>query len=164
VSFGPLEFAAGMAAETELTRPSNTLTQSHRLDAILGKSGTKSKDSYESKMSLASRIVKVERTVSAPMSETLGPTRAPNANSRLHSNPNPKQLAPPDRANPTQPNQIQVEDIEMKLDQLIEMYMIDRVALAQKHRASLEMGPRESELAIGPAAGGSAKTSDEPVS
>lgn len=35
-----------------------------RFDAILGKSGSKSKDAYESKLSLASRIVKVERTVS----------------------------------------------------------------------------------------------------
>lgn len=35
-----------------------------RLDSILGKTGSKTKDSYESKLSLASRIVKVERTVS----------------------------------------------------------------------------------------------------
>lgn len=39
-----------------------------RLDSILGKSGTKTKDSYESKLSLASRIVKVERTVSGSSS------------------------------------------------------------------------------------------------
>lgn len=38
-----------------------------RLDSILGKSGSKTKDSYESKLSLASRIVKVERTVSMPL-------------------------------------------------------------------------------------------------
>lgn len=40
---------------------------SNRLDSILGKSGAKTKDSYESKLSLASRIVKVERTVSLMM-------------------------------------------------------------------------------------------------
>nr|QTA73544.1 potassium voltage-gated channel protein KCNQ [Scolopendra subspinipes] len=52
-----------------------------RLDQILGKQGSKGKDVYESKLSLASRIVKVER---------------------------------------------QVDDIESKLDQLLEMYMDDR--------------------------------------
>nr|XP_037280340.1 potassium voltage-gated channel subfamily KQT member 5-like [Rhipicephalus microplus] len=51
-----------------------------RLDQILGKVGSKAKDVYESKISLASRIVKVERAV---------------------------------------------EDIESKLDQLMEMYMED---------------------------------------
>ena len=35
-----------------------------RLDQILGKSGSKDKDVYESKVSLSSRIVKVERQVS----------------------------------------------------------------------------------------------------
>ena len=35
-----------------------------RLDQILGKSGSKNKDVYESKVSLASRVVKVERQVS----------------------------------------------------------------------------------------------------
>ena len=35
----------------------------HRLDLILGKAGSKAKDVYDSKQSLASRIVKVERTV-----------------------------------------------------------------------------------------------------
>lgn len=43
---------------------SRVKTVQARFDAILGKSGSKSKDSYESKLSLASRIVKVERTVS----------------------------------------------------------------------------------------------------
>ncbi|GFY75154.1 potassium voltage-gated channel subfamily KQT member 5 [Trichonephila inaurata madagascariensis] len=52
-----------------------------RLDTILGKAGSKSIDVYESKISLASRIVKVERSI---------------------------------------------EDIESKVDQLIEMYMEDR--------------------------------------
>uniref|UniRef100_T1J3K4 Potassium voltage-gated channel subfamily KQT member 5 n=1 Tax=Strigamia maritima TaxID=126957 RepID=T1J3K4_STRMM len=52
-----------------------------RLDQILGKQGSQAKDVYESKLSLASRVVKVER---------------------------------------------QVEDIETKLDQLIEMYIEDR--------------------------------------
>ena len=35
----------------------------YRLDQILGKQGSKAKDVYESKISLASRIVKVERQV-----------------------------------------------------------------------------------------------------
>ncbi|XP_043206299.1 potassium voltage-gated channel subfamily KQT member 5-like isoform X2 [Amphibalanus amphitrite] len=52
-----------------------------RLDVILGKQGSKARDVYDSKISLASRVVKVER---------------------------------------------QVEDIEGKLDQLLEMYMEDR--------------------------------------
>ncbi|XP_042899375.1 potassium voltage-gated channel subfamily KQT member 1 isoform X3 [Parasteatoda tepidariorum] len=52
-----------------------------RLDTILGKAGSKSVDVYESKISLASRIVKVERSI---------------------------------------------EDIESKVDQLIEMYVEDR--------------------------------------
>ncbi|KAK4317591.1 hypothetical protein Pmani_011327 [Petrolisthes manimaculis] len=55
-----------------------------RLDQILGKQGSKAKDVYESKICLASRIVKVER---------------------------------------------QVDDIEAKLDQLIDMYMEDRKRL-----------------------------------
>lgn len=52
-----------------------------RLDQILGKQGSKAKDVYASKISLASRVVKVER---------------------------------------------QVDDIETKLDTLIELYMQDR--------------------------------------
>lgn len=55
-----------------------------RLDQILGKQGSKAKDVYESKICLASRIVKVER---------------------------------------------QVDDIESKLDQLIDLYMEDRKRL-----------------------------------
>ncbi|KAK0180162.1 hypothetical protein PV327_005831 [Microctonus hyperodae] len=51
------------------------------LDQILGKQGSKARDAYVSKISLASRVVKVER---------------------------------------------QVDDIETKLDQLIELYMEDR--------------------------------------
>jgi len=35
----------------------------HRLDQILGKQGSKAKDVYASKISLASRVVKVERQV-----------------------------------------------------------------------------------------------------
>lgn len=34
-----------------------------RLDQILGKQGSKAKDVYASKISLASRVVKVERSV-----------------------------------------------------------------------------------------------------
>ncbi|XP_077296321.1 potassium voltage-gated channel subfamily KQT member 1-like isoform X3 [Arctopsyche grandis] len=52
-----------------------------RLDQILGKQGSKAKDVYASKISLASRVVKVER---------------------------------------------QVDDIETKLDQLLELYLEDR--------------------------------------
>ncbi|XP_046383076.1 potassium voltage-gated channel subfamily KQT member 1 [Ischnura elegans] len=55
-----------------------------RLDQILGKQGSKAKDVYVSKISLASRVVKVER---------------------------------------------QVDDIEAKLDQLIDLYMEDRKRL-----------------------------------
>lgn len=36
-----------------------------RLDQILGKQGSKAKDVYASKISLASRVVKVERSVSS---------------------------------------------------------------------------------------------------
>ncbi len=36
---------------------------SHRLDQILGRQGSKAKDVYDSKQSLASRIVKTERQV-----------------------------------------------------------------------------------------------------
>ncbi|XP_059158214.1 potassium voltage-gated channel subfamily KQT member 5-like [Physella acuta] len=57
-----------------------------RLDQILGRQGSKSKDVYESKLSLASRIVKVER---------------------------------------------QVDDIETKLDLLVDMYKEDRKLLLQ---------------------------------
>ncbi|XP_052822999.1 potassium voltage-gated channel subfamily KQT member 1 isoform X2 [Octopus bimaculoides] len=57
-----------------------------RLDQILGKSGSKNKDVYESKVSLASRVVKVER---------------------------------------------QVEDIESKLDLLIDLYKEDRQLVLQ---------------------------------
>ncbi|XP_041362075.1 potassium voltage-gated channel subfamily KQT member 1-like [Gigantopelta aegis] len=57
-----------------------------RLDQILGKAGSKNKDVYESKQSLASRIVKVERSV---------------------------------------------EDIECKLDTLVDMYQDDRRLLLQ---------------------------------
>lgn len=56
-------------------------SSTYRLDQILGKQGSKAKDVYASKISLASRVVKIER---------------------------------------------QVDDIETKLDQLIELYMEDR--------------------------------------
>ncbi|KAG8193015.1 hypothetical protein JTE90_028134 [Oedothorax gibbosus] len=59
-----------------------------RLDQILGKAGSKAKDVYESKVSLACRIVKVERTV---------------------------------------------EEIDGKLEQLIEMYLADRGGHASSH-------------------------------
>lgn len=39
-------------------------TKNYRLDQILGKQGSKAKDVYASKISLASRVVKVERSVS----------------------------------------------------------------------------------------------------
>ncbi|KAH9521421.1 Potassium voltage-gated channel sub KQT member 4 [Dermatophagoides farinae] len=60
-----------------------------RLDLILGKVGSKAKDVYESKVSLASRIVKVERTV---------------------------------------------EDIETKLENLLEMYLEDRKMRKQQQQ------------------------------
>ncbi|XP_047501387.1 potassium voltage-gated channel subfamily KQT member 1-like isoform X2 [Penaeus chinensis] len=63
---------------------SRVKTLQGRLDQILGKQGSKAKDVYESKICLASRIVKVER---------------------------------------------QVDDIESKLDQLIDLYMEDRKRL-----------------------------------
>ncbi|XP_060586296.1 potassium voltage-gated channel subfamily KQT member 5-like isoform X2 [Ruditapes philippinarum] len=62
-----------------------------RLDQILGKSGSKNKDVYESKVSLSSRIVKVER---------------------------------------------QVEDIESKLDLLIDLYKDDRKILLNPNHSS----------------------------
>jgi hypothetical protein len=40
----------------------------HRLDQILGKQGSKAKDVYASKISLASRVVKVERQVRCVLS------------------------------------------------------------------------------------------------
>ena len=39
------------------------LVDFYRLDQILGKQGSKSKDVYASKISLASRVVKIERQV-----------------------------------------------------------------------------------------------------
>ncbi|XP_011494650.1 PREDICTED: potassium voltage-gated channel subfamily KQT member 4-like [Ceratosolen solmsi marchali] len=81
-----------------------------RLDQILGKQGSKARDVYASKISLASRIVKVER---------------------------------------------QVDDIEMKLDQLIELYMEDRKRLLAlpisetKGINSGECGPPETTLSAG---------------
>src|SRR6218665_3750925 len=73
-------------------RPSNLFIPSphaNRLDIILGKVGSKAKDVYESKVSLASRIVKVERSV---------------------------------------------EDIETKLDNLLEMFIEDRVRIQSMFR------------------------------
>jgi len=43
------------------------MLQCYRLDQILGKAGSKNKDVYDSKISLSSRIVKVERQVSHMM-------------------------------------------------------------------------------------------------
>ena len=42
-----------------------------RLDQILGRQGSKAKDVYESKLSLASRIVKTERQVIFPFNANL---------------------------------------------------------------------------------------------
>ncbi|XP_052762400.1 potassium voltage-gated channel subfamily KQT member 4-like isoform X2 [Mya arenaria] len=72
-----------------------------RLDLILGKSGSKNKDVYDSKVSLSSRIVKVER---------------------------------------------QVEDIESKLDLLIDLYKEDRKVLLQA-RASVTNSSASNEHA-----------------
>ncbi|XP_075679037.1 uncharacterized protein LOC113799183 isoform X5 [Dermatophagoides pteronyssinus] len=70
-----------------------------RLDSILGKVGSKAKDVYESKVSLASRIVKVERTV---------------------------------------------EDIETKLENLLEMYMEDRKLRKNQQQQQQQMQPPPS--------------------
>ncbi|XP_076307772.1 potassium voltage-gated channel subfamily KQT member 1-like isoform X2 [Tachypleus tridentatus] len=71
-----------------------------RLDLILGKVGSKAKDVYDSKISLSSRIVKVERSV---------------------------------------------EDVEMKLDQLIEMFLEDR-----KQRTVMASLPDQSQTPVQP--------------
>ena len=76
----------------------------HRLDVILGKVGSKAKDVYESKQSLASRIVKVERTVNQNKRKDTGYPKLINLLSIL----------------------LQVEDIENKVDSLLEMYLEDR--------------------------------------
>ncbi|KAL4218254.1 Potassium voltage-gated channel subfamily KQT member 4 [Mactra antiquata] len=73
-----------------------------RLDQILGKSGSKNKDVYESKVSLSSRIVKVER---------------------------------------------QVEDIESKLDLLIDLYKDDRRVLLQQHTTNQDTNATETQSA-----------------
>lgn len=47
------------------TKHSNAIIETFcRLDQILGKQGSKAKEVYASKISLASRVVKVERSVS----------------------------------------------------------------------------------------------------
>ncbi|CAM1326164.1 KCNQ4 (predicted) [Pycnogonum litorale] len=74
-----------------------------RLDVILGKAGSKAKDVYESKISLASRVVKVERAV---------------------------------------------EDIETKLDQLLEMYMEDRIKIQRLQLPPEVSTPISSSTAV----------------
>lgn len=49
-----------------------------RLDQILGKQGSKAKDVYASKISLASRVVKVERSVSNKLNINGMHARKPN--------------------------------------------------------------------------------------
>uniref|UniRef100_A0A1I8G4B4 KCNQ_channel domain-containing protein n=1 Tax=Macrostomum lignano TaxID=282301 RepID=A0A1I8G4B4_9PLAT len=70
-----------------------------RLDQILGRQGSKDKDAYESKVSLASRIVKVERSM---------------------------------------------EDVERKLELLIDMYKEDRRAAFPKKISPVPVGPPKS--------------------
>lgn len=54
-----------MASAWHINTTINSPTISkNRLDQILGKQGSKAKDVYASKISLASRVVKVERSVS----------------------------------------------------------------------------------------------------
>lgn len=43
----------------------------NRLDQILGKQGSKAKDVYASKISLASRVVKIERQVSGRLTKII---------------------------------------------------------------------------------------------
>ncbi|KPJ16717.1 Potassium voltage-gated channel subfamily KQT member 5 [Papilio machaon] len=74
----------------------------YRLDQILGKQGSKAKDVYASKISLASRVVKIER---------------------------------------------QVDDIESKLDHLLEMYEEDRRATRRLGAANGEGGGGPGESA-----------------
>lgn len=45
------------------TRTQSVVPHQRRLDQILGKQGSKAKDVYASKISLASRVVKIERQV-----------------------------------------------------------------------------------------------------
>ncbi|KAG6457726.1 potassium voltage-gated channel subfamily KQT member 5 [Manduca sexta] len=78
----------------------------YRLDQILGKQGSKAKDVYASKISLASRVVKIER---------------------------------------------QVDDIESKLDHLLEMYEEDRRAarrIASGSNGGESGAPPESALSV----------------
>lgn len=77
-----------------------------RLDQILGKQGSKAKDVYASKISLASRVVKVERQV--------------RRRSLITTTYYLKSLIVPP------PVFHQVEDIECKLDNFIELYKQDR--------------------------------------
>lgn len=72
------------------------------MDQILGKQGSKAKDVYASKISLASRIVKVERQVK------ITPIKIGYLVLNEH---------------------FQVDDIEIKIDQLMEMYLEDRKRL-----------------------------------
>ncbi|XP_035222402.1 potassium voltage-gated channel subfamily KQT member 5-like isoform X6 [Stegodyphus dumicola] len=96
----------------------------NRLDTILGKAGSKSIDVYESKISLASRIVKVERTV---------------------------------------------EDIESKVDQLMEMYVEDRhrmsniiASFASSSSPPPPTAPSSAPPVAGPSTSSSSQLLDSP--
>lgn len=65
------DFPCVSALETkfrDFTDRCDVFLSANRLDQILGKQGSKARDVYASKISLASRIVKVERQVSAVFS------------------------------------------------------------------------------------------------
>ncbi|PAA57571.1 hypothetical protein BOX15_Mlig000995g2, partial [Macrostomum lignano] len=87
-----------------------------RLDQILGRQGSKDKDAYESKVSLASRIVKVERSM---------------------------------------------EDVERKLELLIDMYKEDRRAAFPKKISPVPVGPPKSPPPDGGNDGGGAATATQ---
>ncbi|CAL1544934.1 unnamed protein product, partial [Lymnaea stagnalis] len=93
-----------------------------RLDQILGRQGSKSKDVYESKVCLASRIVKVER---------------------------------------------QVDDIESKLDLLVDMYKEDRKLLLQHIQQSYggtpPPGPPPPPASHAPPPAGSSQFKPRPI-
>lgn len=87
----------------------------NRLDQILGKQGSKSKDVYASKISLASRVVKIERQVS--WFKLKLSCKLFHSSVKLIHHPSLRSF------------HLQVDDIETKVDTFIELYMQDRKRL-----------------------------------